>query len=252
MPVQHDVECAICCTPTESLGMKWQPCCGKHLCNGNGCLHSTCYVTTHADEDTPCPFCRAPLPKTDEEMFERIRQRVKRNDTTAISNLGNYYHNGTYGLERDALKAFELWSRAEYLGSTSSEMFYSLGIAYNSGEVVEKDAMKVNKYWQRAAMDGHVHARYNLGVMEMNYSPWRAYMHFTIAAKGGNDRSLKKTKQGYLEGFVTKDEFAETLRAYQKTTSARSTKHRDIATAHYAYERKAEEAARNGGSPYVL
>ena len=55
--------------------------------------------------------------------------------------------------------------------------------------------MKVKKYWQRAAMEGHVIARYNLGVMEMNESPWRAYTHFTIAAKGGHDESLKKTKQ---------------------------------------------------------
>lgn len=78
--------------------------------------------------------------------------------------------------------------------------------------------------------------------MEMNESPWRAYTHFTIAAKGGHDESLKKTKQGYLEGFVTKDEFAETLRAYQKTISARSTKHRDVAVSHYAYESKAKEA----------
>ena len=125
IPLQHDVECAICCTPTESYDMmKWQPCCGKDLCLGS--LHSTCYVTTHADEDTPCPFCRAPLPETDEEMFERMRQHVKGNDTRAIWNLGNYYHTGSNGLERDALKAFELWSRAEHLGSTSSEMFYHL------------------------------------------------------------------------------------------------------------------------------
>lgn len=91
-------------------------------------------------------------------------------------------------------------------------------------------------------MEGHVFARYNVGVTELDSSPWRAYTHFMIAAKGGEDNSLKlkKTKQGYLEGFVTKDEFAETLRGHHKTKSARSTKHRDNAVAHTAYESKAE------------
>ena len=109
--------------------------------------------------------------------------------------------------------------------------------------VLEKGLrVKAYEYWKQAAMEGHVLARYNVGATELDSSPWRAYKHFMIAAKGGEENSLKKTKQGYLEGFVTKDEFAETLRGYHKTKSTRSTKHRKDAVAHEAYESKAEMA----------
>ena len=78
--------------------------------------------------------------------------------------------------------------------------------------------MKKAKYfYEQAAMNGSLHARCNLGLLERrdgNYH--RALKHYIIGAKAGYKRSLDKVKAGYMSGHVTKDEYANTLRAYQQ------------------------------------
>lgn len=216
----------------------FQPCCGKDLCRG--CLHSTCF--SHSGGGTPCPFCRRPLPSSDKETIKRIMQRVQVNDARFTSHLGDCYRDGKYGLQVDLSKAFELWLRAEELGSTHP--FSSLGFAYLL-EGVEEDIIKGKSYLQLAAMEGDVFARRKLAEIEMVNSPWRAYKHHSIAALGGDDNALKMTKEGYLGGFITKAEFAEAMRGYHKTKNSRSSKHRDEALAHEEYERRADEARKN-------
>ena len=44
----------------------------------------------------------------------------------------------------------------------------------------------------------------------------RAKKHFILAANSGYKISLDNVKEGFMSGFVTKDEYANTLRAYQK------------------------------------
>ena len=39
---------------------------------------------------------------------------------------------------------------------------------------------------------------------------------FMVAARAGDNKSLDKVKQGFMRGFVTKDEYGNALRAYQK------------------------------------
>ena len=43
----------------------------------------------------------------------------------------------------------------------------------------------------------------------------RALKHFMIAAGGGSNESLKAIKQMYSNGYATKDDYANALRAYQ-------------------------------------
>ena len=37
-----------------------------------------------------------------------------------------------------------------------------------------------------------------------------------IVARAGHKKSLDRVKDGFLHGFITKDKYAQTLRAYQK------------------------------------
>ena len=74
---------------------------------------------------------------------------------------------------------------------------------------------KAKYYWELAAMNGNVNARHNLGCMEVDAgNERRAMKHFIIAAKTGYKKSLNRAKEGYKHGIVTKDEYANTLRAY--------------------------------------
>jgi len=58
-----------------------------------------------------------------------------------------------------------------------------------------------------------------------------AMKHFIIAAKIGYKRSLDAVKQGFTKGTVAKDEYANTLHAYQKVIDVMKTDERDNAAA---------------------
>ena len=97
-------------------------------------------------------------------------------------------------------------------------------------------------YFEFAAMNGNVKARYSLGLFEGqagNYQ--RAYKHLLISAKVGHERSLELVTKGFRSGHITKDEYANTLRAYQKSVdemkSGARGKAEDIMAQHRAAQR---------------
>ena len=99
---------------------------------------------------------------------------------------------------------------------------YQLGDAYHEGHYesqgIEKDIDKAMYHFKLAAIGGHEAARCNLGAIEECEdicSMARAMKHFMIAARSGYDLALKAIGSGYKNGFVTKDEYTTTLRAYQ-------------------------------------
>ena len=69
-----------------------------------------------------------------------------------------------------------------------------------------------------AAIGGHEIARNNLGAMEATMCNMdRAMKHFMISARAGFSISLKQIGKGYKAGYITKDEYTSTLRAYQSS-----------------------------------
>ena len=56
--------------------------------------------------------------------------------------------------------------------------------------------------------------------------------HFILAARAGDKDSLDVVKKRFMEGFVTKDEYANTLRAYQSRQDEMKSDERDKARAH--------------------
>ena len=57
----------------------------------------------------------------------------------------------------------------------------------------------------------------------------RAVKHFLLAAKCGYMESLEPIKLGYMDGYITKEEYEETLRAFHKSASDMKSKMRDEA-----------------------
>ena len=59
-------------------------------------------------------------------------------------------------------------------------------------------------------------ARANLGVLEAGAGNMEASRkHYMISAAQGNDNALMAIKAGYLDGHITKDDFAKALRAHK-------------------------------------
>ena len=97
----------------------------------------------------------------------------------------------------------------------------ALATMYEEGKGVEKDFDKEMYHLEEAAMGGHLHARYNLGYHEgRNGRPDRAVKHFIIAAKLGDDESMKTLREDYVIGNITKEVYAATLRSYQDAVVA--------------------------------
>jgi len=125
-------------------------------------------------------------------------------------------------------KSFEMVSRAAELGSINAH--YDLSNLYYKGEGVKKDVSKAIHHWKLAAIGGHEIANHNLGNIEYrNGNKNQAMKHYMIAARAGEDNSLKKVGDGYKSGHVTKDDYAATLRAYQMSVDEMKSEQRSIA-----------------------
>ena len=214
-------ECPICmltlsCIDEESVYMA---CCGNYICNG--CR----YCLTRER----CPFCNTANPHSHEEVIKRLSERMEKyNDQKAMVLLAVYHRKGWYGLPVDQSKSFELLQRESELGSATGHCI--LGSKYQMGDGTEINMKKAVHHWQIAAMMGHVNARHNLGFSEFeNRNYQRAMKHFMIAAKCGYTDSLDNVKEGFKNGYVTKEDFEKTLRGYQAAREETKSEQRDRA-----------------------
>ena len=222
-------DCDICMLRLPSLyttGSKYKECCGKRICSG--CIHA---VAIRDGGVGLCPFCRTPAPTTPKEMIERMKKRMEIDDAEAIRNPGACYSNEMYGLPQDSAKALELYHQAGELGYAPS--YHNIGCAYRVGNGVERDEKKARHYYELAAMGGLVEARHNLGIFEARFGNMdRVLRHYMIATGCGDNRSLEKIKQMFMNGDATKDDYTKALRAYQSYLVEIKSAQRDEAAAY--------------------
>ena len=220
-------DCPICYLrlPSEGVQSTYMSCCGKMLCGG--CVYA--HVAAAADtEFHKCIFCRTEGPYSDEENIERVKTRAEANDALAMVNLGGFYQLGMKGLRQDHAKALELYHKSAKLGHHPAQ--YNLYACYREGGIVEKDTRKATYHGQLAAMAGNVHARYNLGCAEGKAGNVdRARKHWMISANAGYDLAMKQIQEGYQSGFVTKDDYESTTRAYGNSIDEMKSDDRDRA-----------------------
>ena len=221
-------ECPICMLPLplHPSQITFKTCCGQNLCAG--CVYAQRtegLMSGKAWEDTgDCAFCRMPVPKTKEETIDRIKKCMEKKNAAAFFALSSFYKYGDMGLPRDPKKAKEVLLKGVDLDS--ADIYCNLGIAYED----ERDMDKATYYYGLAAIRGDTDARYSLGRIEMEASSFeRAYKHFIIGAKAGEERSIQMLQSGFKDGYVTKDEYADALRAYQQRSDETNSAARDLA-----------------------
>lgn len=97
-----------------------------------------------------------------EEKFVETKKKAEAGDAGAQFNLGLMYDNGE-GVPKDAAKAVEWYQKAAAQGDASAQN--NLGWMYDNGEGVSKDAVKAVAWYQKAAAQDHAEAQYYLGEM---------------------------------------------------------------------------------------
>ena len=90
------------------------------------------------------------------------------------------------------------------------------------------DKKKAKHYYELGAMNGDIRSRLEVGGLEGQAGNiQRAYKHCLLAARAGHANALKLVKEGYKVGFVTKEEYSNTLREYQKSQDEMKSEARD-------------------------
>ena len=224
--VERD-ECPICLLPLPggTLTELFQSCCGKVICHG--CMHSMKESEGGLDL---CAFCRTPAPTSEKEHKKRLNKLKESGG--AFLNFASYYARGSMGMPQDYQKSNELLLKAGELGCAAA--YLNLGNSYYFGHGAEVDKKKAKHYYELAAMGGNVEARHCLGILEGKAGNYhRAFKHTTIAARTGHTEALDLVKKGYMHGDVTKDEYANTLRAYHDQQKEMKSDARDKAAEVY-------------------
>ncbi len=218
----HLGECPLCCLPLPLDPDKWTvyTCCSKRICSG--CCYANITRELEQGLEPRCPFCRGPLPKTQEETDQNEKERVKANDPLAIFRMGVKCYN-----EGDYEGAFEYYTKAATLGNIDAHLNLSV-MYYEGGEGVEKDMKKAVYHMEESAIGGDPGARYNLGQYEVENGRYdRAMKHWIIAAKLGYDEALDVVKENFRRGFVSKEDYAAALRGHQAAVDATKSAQRE-------------------------
>ena len=226
-------ECPICLIrlPYDENGLVFHGCCGKVLCAG--CVHVKRKEDARSGNDQTCLFCGTPASKTEKEVIDRLRKGVEQNNALSMQQLGSYYMHGMSVLPKDVAKALELFEKAGKLGC--ADAYTKLGQFYNNDEGGKKDITKAKHYWELGAIGGNLNARYDLSVLDWNNDDFsRSCKHSLINVKAGYHASLKDLEEGFEEGYVTRDEYTEALRAYQKKNDETKNAVRDEALVYTA------------------
>ena len=208
-------ECPICLLPLPSADQSiFKSCCGKTICKG--CILEM--IKTELRQELKkgrnresvkqlCPFCRMPVPIDGDEEGRRIVKLVQSGNVNAINVLGQCYSDGSWGMPLDFTKANELYLKAGDHGCAGGH--YNLGVSYLNGCGVDEDRKKAKYYFELAAIKGCKEARYTLVLIEdIASNHERATKHSIIGARAGHEDCLEGVKADYMEGSVTKDEYA--------------------------------------------
>ena len=225
-------DCPICFLPLplNSNETIFKSCCGKIICNG--CIYAMGKEDRgRGGEIGLCAFCREPASGSGEEEIKRVKKCMDADNAYAVNMFAGYHYEGLHGFPQDIEKSNELYLKAGELGC--AEGYCNLGISYDDGDGVEVDKKKAKYFFELAAMNGNVRARHNLGSIEYEVGNYhRAYKHFILSAKAGCKESLDAVKAGFMKGFITKDEYANTLRAYHTRYDETKSEMRERAQAH--------------------
>eukprot|EP00984_Skeletonema_dohrnii_P004987 scaffold1769_cov132-Skeletonema_dohrnii-CCMP3373.AAC.4 len=221
----HLGDCPICMIPMPLDRQKssFMTCCSKIICKG--CAYANGSREREEKLGHSCPFCRKPV-SSPKQGDKQTMKRVAANDPVAMRRKGTQQYK-----KEDYRSAFEYYTRAAELGDADAK--YNLACMYEFGKGADKDRVKAIHCLEEAAIGGHHIARHRLGLIEWNNgNTERAMKHLIIAAKLGENDSIKVLMDAFRDGLVSKDDLASALRAHQAAVDATKSPQREVADEH--------------------
>ena len=224
-------ECPICMLPLPFLQLNWSiedrldcETCGTTTCMG--CLFGSVEVhkrdctdrETAIEKIKACPFCRSNTAVDDKTLLDITMKRAEAGNHDALVRIAACNFDGIMGLRQDNAEGLKWCLRAAEAGS--GQAAYLLGGFYLKGERgVDKDHDKALEYYQKSAGLGHIPAFNLIGAIHMERGEMEEAMLNVRKASicGMSDGAIfNLLRFGFTNGYITKDEYAFTLRENQK------------------------------------
>ena len=157
-------------------------------------------------------------------------KRVNAGHHEAIYRVARYYFMGEmYGLRQDKAEGLRWHDRAIEAGS--GDAAYNIGNIYLNGDGVEQDHVRAFEYFQKAAKLGDIHAFLQVGhVLLSKGEIEEGMLNYRKAAICGmsEDSLFDLLRNGCRDGFITKEEYAFTLRENQKACNEINSEGREM------------------------
>ena len=220
---REDDICPVCQSvlPIEVGESMTQPCCMNLVCNG-------CLLSSIRYGIMNCPLCRTAFPTSESQVHAMVQKKSDAGHPMALCFRGDQLRCGVNGAVMDVSGGIELCRQAAELGV--KEAHYTLGQMYGPGGHLRLDLTRSVEHYEKAAMSGHVMARFSLGVLEYNDGRKHlALQHFLISAKMGHTDSLRNINRLLKEGIATKADYDGALQGHEAATEEMSSPTRDEA-----------------------
>jgi len=231
-PLMEREECPICMIPLpiDEIEIVFQTCCGKSICCG--CIHKQ-----KMNDNNKCAFCCQPVPKN---IIKALKKLTKRNNVDALIQMVYLYNSGEEVFQSDT-KSLEMRIRAAELGSAKA--FSVIGKSYIEGTAVEVDRSRSLAFYEIAAKKGCIIAHQYLAAFNFENGDYqRCTDHLKVCANAGCQGSMNKLMAYYktnvskdgltqMQTLLTKEDLAQTLRAFQSSNNEMKSKDRDDARA---------------------
>ncbi|KAL7538272.1 hypothetical protein ACHAWF_006041 [Thalassiosira exigua] len=230
-------ECPICFMPFSFGGFKgvYLPCCGKAICSC--CLYQQDISAFEKEVGaaggynvmlgprSTCPFCRAQIHRCQsadetEKKNLQLQKRIDMDDGNACSVLADDHIRQVFPEDRssaeDLIRAGQLFIQAAELGHVDES-----GIANLLGQIAEEfeaAGIRDNDFFRVSVKEILVTGAKN-GCLDCHH-----YLGH------GSTPSSKMLLDGFVAGHITKDEYAEALRAYKVAYDATMSQERHFWT----------------------
>lgn len=218
--------------PLKAVECTFWSCCGKVICSG--CIYDQVEadkkegrITIDTMRARICPFCRTE--EINNNTIEKDVKLAKAGNHNAIYRIGSYNFHGEKFLQQDKEEGIKWWRRAAEAGSPWAS--HNLGVCYMDGEVVGKDVGRALEYFQKSAELGAPQAFVGIGTVLMEKDAVKeAYLNHRKAVICGysDKRVFDLLRKGYKDGFLTKEEYAYTLREHQKASDEMKSESREM------------------------
>lgn len=159
-----------------------------------------------------CPFCR----ESHSQAYKSVMKRAEDGQHEAMFQVGIYGFKDENSLKIGKNEGMKWLQRAVEAGSGKAA--HRLGSWYFGGECVDQDIEKALGYFRKAAKLNFIPPFYIMGlILMLKGEIEEAMLNFRQAAIGGvSDAVLfSLLRYGFSEGFITKEEYALTLRKNQ-------------------------------------